>query len=262
HAAQRNHGHHTHLVGLADIVELDDLRGHPGAFTIYDLRALAGSCWRRRDVWRRGLLIRFGLFLVEARCFLLRLRFRHAAFRGVQQHLFAFLQSTFDLDELVIKLTDFDLAPVGLEAGDNVADLFAFARRHRLDGHIDDVVEVVHEDFHFGAHARFNPVKGAVDGDGGEIDFEVWVHPAVLGIGQNADFGDFAIKDLVREGIDGNAHLLAFPDFFDVALVDLDLDGHLGHVRDGNDGLALAHRGAFANGLLIAVVIHLVAAAA
>src|SRR5438105_1500026 len=35
-AAQRIHGHHTHLVGLADVFKLDDLGGHPGAVTSYE----------------------------------------------------------------------------------------------------------------------------------------------------------------------------------------------------------------------------------
>ena len=37
-----------------------------------------------------------------------------------------------------------------------------------------------HENFRFRAHARFKPVVGAVDGDGGQIDLQVGIHPAVL----------------------------------------------------------------------------------
>src|ERR1044071_1564554 len=127
---------------------------------------------------------------------------------------------------------------------------------------MDDVVEAVDQDFDLGAHTGFDPVVGTVDGDGGEIDLEVGVHPAVLGIGQHADLGDFTGERLVGEGVDGDAHFLSFLDLLNVGFVDLDLDGNFGHVGDGDDGLAFADGGAFADGLLAAVVEHVLAAAA
>src|SRR5207244_6629487 len=117
-------------------------------------------------------------------------------------------------------------------------------------------------DLHLGAHARFDPVVGAVDGDGGEVNLEAGVHPAILRIGQHTDLGDFAVQDGVRESVHGNADVQPLLDFLDVALVVFAFHGHFGHVRDGDDGLPFAHGGAFADGLLAAVVKHFLAAAA
>src|SRR5206468_67787 len=70
-----------------------------------------------------------------------------------------------------------------------------------------------------------------------------------------AHLGHFAFHERVRESVHGDAGALTLFDLFNVALVDFDAHGHLGHVRDGDDGLALAHGGAFANALLITVII-------
>ena len=63
---------------------------------------------------------------------------------------------------------------------DHVTDLFPFTGHDRLDRRVNDIGEVIHENFRFRAHARFEPVVGAVDGDGGQIDLQVGIHPAVL----------------------------------------------------------------------------------
>src|SRR5207247_1376596 len=66
HAAQRFHRDQPHPVGFAYVLELDDLRGHPGnydlLFTIYDSGpASTRPPGRSLNLWRRGFFFRQGL---------------------------------------------------------------------------------------------------------------------------------------------------------------------------------------------------------
>ena len=74
-------------------------------------------------------------------------------------------------------------------------------------------------------------------------------------IRQHAHLGDFAFQLRVGKRVHGDPRLLALLDLLDVALVDLDVHRHAGHVRDGDDGLAFADGGAFADGFLVAVIV-------
>ena len=157
-------------------------------------------------------------------------------------------------------MPDFNFALLRLESVNHVTDLFAFAGRHRLNRHIDNVVQMIHEDLHLGAHPWLDPVISAVDRDGGDVNLEVGIHPTVLRIRQHTHLGDLTVQDCVRESVHCDANFFALLDLLDVGFVDFHLHGHPGHVGDGDNGLTFAHGSAFADRFLVPIIIHLFAA--
>ncbi len=121
-----------------------------------------------------------------------------------------------------------------------------------LDGDVHDVGELLDDDFDFGVHAGFEPGVGAFDVDGAGVDFEAGGVAGAGGVREDGEFGDFALEDLAGFGVDGDEDGLADADFFDLGFVDVHGDAHLGHVGDGEDGLAEADGGAFFDGLGVA----------
>jgi hypothetical protein len=77
--------------------------------------------------------------------------------RRAQEHPFAGAQPGFNFDELVGEFAHFHFPAFRFKAARDKADLLAVVRKHRLHRDVDDVGQLVDEDFHLGTHAGLSP---------------------------------------------------------------------------------------------------------
>src|SRR5206468_8353642 len=110
----------------------------------------------------------------------------------------------------------------------HVANLLLVNGRHRLDGHVQHVLQERDDHLNLGRHAwtEQRHVRIILEGDFRQVDLQVRVEPPVHGVRKVADLAHLASQVQVWECIYAHEGRKLLVDLVDPGLVDLNIDRH------------------------------------
>src|SRR5262249_19658154 len=154
-----------------------------------------------------------------------------------------------DFHELVVVLTDGDVAAIDALWADHVSNVLPLDLGHRLHRDYQHVRQALGVNPGFGSHSGLEAgVLGqVVDGDDGRILLHAAIVPRAVRFGHAGDLFHRAMQHLIGESIGANLRLLSDPDLLDHGLVDFDFHLHLGQVGEAEERLLVIDHGAGAD---------------